>query len=147
MDASQITQFRDLALWELKRAERYRNFLSLLVLNLSELLATVGRRKINSPEEEDQFINRAVDRLRQQSRETDLISRLDHARLAMLLPETDPHGAQMAADRIQKLLAEFLGEFFQSTYQFEVPLEISSFPDASGEASLKSRLTGLAARN
>ncbi len=147
MDAIKVTQFRDLALLELKRAERYRNFLSLLVLNLSEFLATVGRRKITSEAEEDRLLDKAINRLRQESRETDLISRLDDARLAMLLPETDFNGARIAADRFQALLNELLGDFLQSSYRFDVPLEITSFPDATGEASFKSRLAGLAARN
>lgn len=143
MDAIKVAQFRDLALLELKRAERYRNFLSLLVLNLSDFLATVGRRKITSEEQEDILLDQAIDRLRRESRETDLISRLDDARLAMLLPETDFNGARIAADRFQTLLNDLLADFLQSNYRFDVPLEITSFPDATGEASFKSRLAGL----
>lgn len=143
MDAIKVSQFRDLALLELKRAERYRNFLSLLVLNLSDFLATVGRRKISSEEQENILLDKAIDRLRRASRETDLISRLDDARLAMLLPETDFNGARIAADRFQMLLNDLLADFLQSSYRFDVPLEITSFPDATGEASFKSRLAGL----
>jgi PleD family two-component response regulator len=147
MDAIKVAQFRDLALLELKRAERYRNFLSLLVLNLSDFLATVGRRKITSEEQEDILLDKAIDRLRRASRETDLISRLDDARLAMLLPETDFNGARIAADRFQTLLNDLLADFLQSNYRFDVPLEITSFPDATGEASFKSRLAGLSTAN
>jgi len=143
MDAIKVAQFRDLALLELKRAERYRNFLSLLVLNLSDFLATVGRRKIASEEQENILLDKAIDRLRRASRETDLISRLDDARLAMLLPETDFNGARIAADRFQMLLNDLLADFLQSSHRFDVPLEITSFPDATGEASFKSRLAGL----
>ena len=147
MDADQIMEFRNLALLELKRAERYRNFLSLLVLNLSEFLATAGKRKINSPDAASEFVEKAVARLRAFARETDMISRLGEARLVMLLPETDPSGARTAAGRFQKLIADYLAEFLESDFRFEVSLEIASFPDSSGEASLKSRLKGLFASN
>jgi PleD family two-component response regulator len=147
MDAIKVAQFRDLALLELKRAERYRNFLSLLVLNLSEFLGTVGRRKITSEDQENCLLDKAINRLRLESRETDLISRLDDDRLAMLLPETDFNGARIAADRFQGLLTDLLADFLQSNYRFDVPLEITSFPDATGEVSFKSRLAGLASRN
>ena len=99
MEAGDVKKFRDQALLELKRAERYRNFLSLLVLNLSEFLATVGKRKIDSPKKAQEFIIQAINRLKISSRETDIISPLDNSRLAMLLPETDRGGAEMAAEQ------------------------------------------------
>lgn len=147
MDADKIMEFRDLALLELKRAERYRNFLSLLVLNLSEFLATAGKRKISSPDDAREFVEKAAARLKAFSRETDMISRLGDARLVMLLPETDPSGARVAAGRFQKLIADYLGEVLESDFRFEVSLEIASFPDSGGEASLKTRLKGLFASN
>lgn len=147
MDAEEIKRFRDIALLELKRAERYRSFLSLLVLNLSEFLATAGRRKINSQEESRQFVVRAVNRLRQGARETDMITNLDNSRLAMILPETDRKGAQCAADRFHEMITEFMAEFMQSDYRFEIPLEITSFPNSNDGDSLKIRLTNLFAGN
>ena len=143
MDADKICHFRDLALLELKRAERYRNFLSLLVLNLSEFLSTAGRRKINSLEETGQFMDAIVKRVKQAARETDFVSNMDNARLVMLLPETDHNGAQVAGERFQELVSEFLAEFLQSNYDFSIPLEISCFPDSAGQKSFKNRLMNL----
>jgi GGDEF domain-containing protein len=147
MDADNMRQFRDLALLELKRAERYRNFLSLLVLNLSEFLTNAGRRKMVSSADVDRFMETVVNRVRLEARETDMISPFDNDRLVMLLPETDQSGAKAAAERFQDLISEFLSEFLGSSYEFDVPLEISSFPDPGGKASLKSRLKVLLHEN
>lgn len=143
MEAESIRKFRDSALLELKRAERYRTFLSLLVLNLSELMATVGRRKIDSADEADYFFQMALDRVKQAARETDMISFFEDGRLAMLLPETDMSGAQTAAVRLETLISEFLGEFLQSDYRFDIPTEITSFPGPASDISLKARLMKL----
>jgi GGDEF domain-containing protein len=143
MDAENVCRFRDIALMELKRAERYRNFLSLLVLNLSEFLSTAGRRKIDSREEADKFMEKVVHRVKGGARETDLISGVKTARLVMLLPETDRQGARVAGERFQKLLSEFLSDFLDSDYQFDIPLEITSFPEESGKKNFKSRLQHL----
>lgn len=144
MEADKMIEFRDLALLELKRAERYRNFLSLLVLNLSEFLSSAGRRKITSQEEADEFIRLLMDRVKHEARETDMISNLDDARLVMILPETDRTGAEIACGRMKELLSEFLSEFLDSSYRFDVPAEISSFPDQqTDEVSFKRQLQKL----
>jgi len=140
MDADTICRFRDIALMELKRAERYRNFLSLLVLNLSEFLSTAGRRKIVSREEAERFMETLVNRVKGGARETDLISGVNTQHLVMLLPETDRNGARVAGERLKKLLSEFLSDFLESEYQFEIPLEITSFPEQSGKRNFQNRL-------
>jgi GGDEF domain-containing protein len=147
MDADKLSQFKYLAEMELKRAERYRNFLSLLILNLSEFLRTAGKRRIRTPEDLTDFSRKLMVRLRHQMRETDIISYLADDRLAMLLPETDSRGAQIAADRFQKLLSEFLAEYLDSDFAFEIPAEVLSYPHKPGEDSMKSRLTGLIGLN
>lgn len=148
MDAATIIHFRDLALLELKRAERYRNFLSLLVLNLSEFLTSAGRRKINSDEETEVFIRSLIGRIKNSARETDMISNIGDSRLVMLLPETDSQGAEVAGERMRELLSEFLAEFLDSDYHFEVPVEVASFPDSRvEERSFKSRLMDLLSVN
>jgi len=142
MDANELIHFRDLALLELKRAERYRNFLSLLVLNLSEFLSSAGRRKINSYEDAETFLGAAIERIKSESRETDLISTSGGAKLVMLLPETDCRGAAVAGTRFKSVLTDFLASFLESDYRFEVPMEISSFPGNSGDdRSFRSRLS------
>ena len=147
MDANRAMKFREIALMELKRAERYRNFLSLLVLNLSEFLGTAGRRKINSPEDIREFVDAAASRIKSGARETDTVSILDEDRLVMLLPETDRNGAETAACRFSELLGEYIAEFLECDYQFDVQLEVSSFPNATNDISMKSRLAGLFSEN
>lgn len=147
INVARIEQFRDAALLEMKRAERYRNFLSLLVLNLSEFLATAGKRKIDSPEKSEAFVKEAAERLARFVRETDLVSILQDDQLVMLLPETDINGARLAADRFRDILSEFMGEYLESNYRFNVPGEITSFPDPTGEASLKMKLSSLFGNN
>jgi hypothetical protein len=143
MDADKICRFRDIALMELKRAERYRNFLSLLVLNLSEFLSTAGRRKIDSRNEAEKFMETVINRVKGGARETDLISGVKRSRLVMLLPETDRNGARVAGERLQKLLAEYLSDFLDSDYRFDIPLEVTSFPEQSGKKHFQSRLMNL----
>lgn len=143
MDADKIIRFRDMAVMELKRAERYRNFLALLVLNLSEFLDTAGRRKIETDSEANAFIEQATRRVKASMRETDMISRLDDSRLVMLLPETDDSGAKITANRIGGLISDFMSEFLESDYNFDVPVEISSFPEAAGRKSFQSRINSL----
>jgi hypothetical protein len=143
MDANKISRFRDIALMELKRAERYRNFLSLLVLNLSEFLSTAGRRKITSDEEATRFMESLINRIQKGARETDVISGARNAHLVMLLPETNQVGAEIAAKRFRKLLSEFLADYLDSDYRFDIPLEITSFPDQSGLKHFTNRLETL----
>jgi hypothetical protein len=143
MDANKISRFRDIALMELKRAERYRNFLSLLVLNLSEFLSTAGRRKITSDEEATRFMESLINRIQKGARETDVISGARNAHLVMLLPETNQIGAEIAAKRFRKLLSEFLADYLDSDYRFDIPLEITSFPDQSGLKHFTNRLETL----
>lgn len=128
---------------ELKRAERYRNFLSLLVLNLSEFLSTAGRRKITSDEEATRFMESLINRIQKGARETDVISGARNAHLVMLLPETNQVGAEIAAKRFRKLLSEFLADYLDSDYRFDIPLEITSFPDQSGLKHFTNRLETL----
>ena len=143
MDANTILQFRDIALIELKRAERYRNFLSLLVLNLSEFLSTAGRRKITSDEDTTRFMESLIDRVQKGARETDVISGTRNASLVLLLPETNQVGAEIAGKRFRKLLSEFLADYLDSDYRFDIPLEITSFPDQSGLKHFTNRLETL----
>lgn len=143
MDADKIERFRDMAVLELKRAERYRNFLALLVLNLSEFMDTAGRRRIESDSDAAKFIEQATNRIKASLRETDFVSRLDNARLVMLLPETDDSGAKITADRIGNLVSEFMSEFLDSDYNFDVPVEISSFPEETGRKSFQNRINSL----
>ncbi|MFH1699520.1 MAG: hypothetical protein ABIE07_02940 [Candidatus Zixiibacteriota bacterium] len=144
MEAESIIKFRDQVLLELKRAERYRNFLSMLVLNLSEFLSSAGRRKIKSDKDADEFIKDLLYRLRLVSRETDTISPIDHSRLVMLLPETDKKGANVASNRIRGQLSDYLSEFLELDYQFDVKVEIASFPDNNrDDVSFKSKLNSL----
>lgn len=147
MEAADIKKFRDLALLELKRAERYRNFLSLLILNLSEFLATAGRRKIDSPQKARQFITQAINRIKHGARETDIISAIGNSRLVLLLPETDQDGAAVAADRFRDLVSELMSEILDSDYDFKIPLEVTCFPGHHEKRSLRMRLTDIFSGN
>lgn len=143
MEADKLAQFRDMALLELKRAERYRNFLSLLVLNLSEFLSTAGRRKISSQEDADEFMRTVIERIKHGARETDMISGINNRNLVMLLPETDRSGARTAGKRFQKLVTEYLSDFLESDFPFEIPVEITSFPDQASRKGFRSRIRRL----
>lgn len=118
------------ALRELKRAERYCEFLSLVVLDLaglvsskSKLFATypLAKRQNLLPELRD-FISRSV-------RETDLVSDFERDRLGLLLSETPHEGAKSLAKRLEENIRSFLSDRLEPSVPIQVPLKIVSYPD------------------
>lgn len=87
---------------EIKRADRYRKLLSLLMLDLDHF------KKFNDTHGHAAG-NRALEHLasllRLSARETDLVSRLGGEEFAVLLPETSKHEAGILAERIRQAVA------------------------------------------
>ena len=82
------------------------------------------------------------------ARETDIVTKLDNSRLVMLLPETDKDGAHIAGERMRQHLSEYISEFLESDFSFEVPVEVASFPEVDPDTiSLKKRLNTLLGLN
>ena len=110
---------------ELRRAERYRIFISLVTIDLGELLGSLGQ----AAESSDKMLTAVSDNLRA----IDQVAMLEGGRLAMLLPETSRQGAQAASQRITALLREAHTAGDQPDL---LPCETVSYPDAAGTRTI-----------
>ena len=82
---------------EVKRARRYQNFLSLLLLNLNQLSKNDGKYF--------HVCHQALGRLlTTEMRETDILGSLGGNSLAILLPYADPYAGSMAKSRFENIL-------------------------------------------
>lgn len=118
--------FDNLAQIELKRAERYANFLSLIVIDLKKLVRDYSKQLSKNSGVWEKELNHLVC---QSVRQTDLVSGIQNHKLALLLTETPRSGAQVLASRLSESLKIFLNTAFNITLPQRLSLEIVSFPD------------------
>jgi hypothetical protein len=126
--------------YELKRAERYRLFVSLIIFNVGPVLDLAGRGILQTEEDRIAFIKELNNAICRVVREVDAVSDLRRNKIGVLLPETSRQGAEAAARRVSGTLYEFCRDYFKTPMDCLVPIEISSFPDAAGARSLSSYL-------
>jgi len=132
-------QFATRINYELKRAERYRIFVSLVVFNFNPVLDTVrGNGGVNGQETRDGFLKAVKNVISELVREVDAVSNSGKTKIGILCPETPRQGAEAAARRIQNVLSSFCSDFLDSPRDILIPVEISSFPDAAGARSIAS---------
>jgi hypothetical protein len=125
---------------ELKRAERYRVFVSLIVLDVSVI------QRITQLSTED--IVREVETLtRRMVRACDYVSLCGETCLVALFPETSRQGAEIAGRRLGESVRERLSELTGGAVDEVVPLEMASYPDAAGARSVATLLHDLAHKN
>ena len=118
------------ALKELKRAERYCEFLSIVILDLAgtadsktkPLSRLPSRKRSQHLSELRGFIGNSV-------RETDLVSGFEENRLGLLLAETPLEGAKILAKRLEEGIRYFFQERLQVAIPIQVPLKIISYPN------------------
>ncbi|TET95098.1 MAG: hypothetical protein E3J26_03390 [Candidatus Zixiibacteriota bacterium] len=110
---------------ELKRAERYRLFVSLIVLDLSFV------RSVNR-DQSPQLLGDLLQVVRENIRVIDNVSALADHRVALLLPETSRQGAEIAARRLSELIRSSLTQQTSGRIDDTIPLEMVSYPDAAG---------------
>lgn len=121
---------------ELKRAERYACFLSLLNLNLDSLLSTLRKREKFTNGDYKTALNKIKDFVCGNLRETDIVSGIEGNRMLILLAETPYEGARRLSDRISSNLSDYISGTFDFSFRLDVPVEISSFPHTE-KTSLK----------
>jgi len=126
--------------YELKRAERYRYFVSLVVFNVGPIIDLGGNGQLRHEDLRDDFVNKVRTEICKMAREVDVISNGGRTKIGLLLPETPRQGAESAARRIASMLNQFCSDFFKKPSDYLVPVEISSFPDAAGARSVASYL-------
>jgi len=124
--------------YELKRAERYRIFVSLLVFSLDSIVEKLAVNRFKSKEDKDSFLRAVKGFVRESVREVDAVSNSNAEMVGILCPETSRQGAEAAARRLQESLNNFLSDYFGDSTDLLIPVEISSYPDAAGARSLAS---------
>jgi GGDEF domain-containing protein len=125
---------------ELHRAERYRVFVSLTVLDLSHLKEAVGERFAD-------ILGGLSEVVRSSIRACDYIAQLDDSRLGLLLPETSRQGAEIAVKRISEVIRTHLSKTSDRKISEVIPVEIASYPDTGGAKTLSGFLEELASRS
>ncbi len=113
---------------ELKRAERYCEFLSLVMIDIASL--TRFPQKVNKSRQDFCEIQQELENIiRKSVRETDVVSGFEDNRLALLLSETPREGANCLCDRLREGIKAFASNLIKVPHSWEVPVEIVSFPD------------------
>ena len=122
---------------ELQRAERYRIFVSLIVLDLNTL-------KTNSGECETADSAKLIDLVNGNTRTVDYAALIDTGKVAVLLPETPRQGAEVAGRRVVELIRTKFPKATSDSGDFVIPLQMASFPDAAGARTVQEMLSDLA---
>ncbi len=132
------SEFASRISYELKRAERYRIFVSLLVFNFDSVIEKLAADRLQNTEDREGFLRAVKGFIRDSVREVDAVSNSSYEMVGILCPETSRQGAEMAARRLQESLNNFLSDYFGDPTDLLIPVEISSYPDAAGARSLAS---------
>lgn len=114
---------------ELKRAERYRIFISLIVLD-------IGFVETIFPETASSIIQDITRLVQKNVRAIDNIALIRPYKLGLLLPETTRQGAEIASKRVAELIRSRLSEVNERRVEQVIPLEMASYPDAAGAKSV-----------
>lgn len=137
MSAVSVKPFVERVGQELQRAERYRIFVSLIVLNLDSLQndQTVDASDFDS----------LVNLIQGNTRSIDSAALIDSHKMALLLPETPRQGAEIAARRVTELIRQTWPASLDTGVDQVIPLEMASYPDAAGARTVKEIVNELAA--
>lgn len=125
---------------ELKRAQRYQIFISLLVYDIS-FIKELDHEKCEKLQSE--ILSAVSDKIRA----IDDVSVLESCKIAFLLPETNRQGAEVASRRISSVLKESLEGFNEKEIIQSIAPEMASYPDAAGARSIKDFLTDYSKKN
>ena len=133
-----IDSFLDQGTRELQRAERYRVFVSLLLLDLSSVRERFGGRG----SEIMQMLTRLTC---QHVRGCDIVAAVNGS-IALLFPETPRQGAEITSKRLSDMIREKVSELSEQAVETVIPLEIASYPDTAGARSLSEFLDELSSK-
>ena len=122
---------------ELNRAERYRVFVSLTVLDLGHAEEMPGERTAEVLRDVTMGVEKAV-------RTCDHVALLHHNYIAVLLPETPRQGAEVAGRRLAGIARTKLAALLGDCTNGVIPVEIASYPDTAGARTLNGFLEELA---
>lgn len=122
---------------ELHRAERYRVFISLTVLDLEFAKEQIGNGFGKCVQKLRGLVGEAI-------RDCDYMTVLGDSRLALMFPETSRQGAEVAIRRLGELVREVMTDLAPSPVKEVIPVEMVSFPDTAGAKTLAGFLEELA---
>jgi diguanylate cyclase (GGDEF)-like protein len=127
------SHFRDRLQEELSRAGRFSHPLSLVLVGLDECgPCETGQRQALG----DSVLREVASVIRRSLRDMDLAGRCEGDALAVMLPETDSHGAARVAERIRRGVESqtiLIGDSCMTTCT--VSIGVATFPDHSPTAS------------
>jgi diguanylate cyclase (GGDEF)-like protein len=115
----------------LREAQRYDRPLSLLLLDIDHF------KKVNDTYGHpagDAVLRGIADLAQKQARETDIVARYGGEEIALILPETEPSGAQAIAERIRKTAAAATHPTEQGAVQVTVSIGLATWP-GQGESA------------
>ncbi len=127
---------------ELHRAERYRVFLSLTVLDLCP-----SEDQSCDEVEVGKVLDDLAGQIKEAVRACDYVELLGKGQVAVLLPETRRQEAEIVAHRLADLATEKLGKSSSKNGDNIVPVEIASYPDTAGAKTMTKFLEELAAKS
>ena len=122
-------KFVDQVDMELKRAERYSVFVSIVILDLSFLETYLE-------EDESEAAQAVLKKVRQSIRIMDYVSPLEDNKIGLLFPETPRQGAEIVGRRISELVRDHLSKKEKLSVDRVIPFQMASFPDAAGTITI-----------
>jgi two-component system cell cycle response regulator len=117
----------------LREAQRYNRPLSLLLLDVDHF------KKVNDTygHPAGDAVLRGIAALAQkQARETDIVARYGGEEMALILPETDGHGAHAIAERIRKAVAAASHPSERGAIQVTLSIGVATWPGPGADKAL-----------
>lgn len=114
---------------ELKRAERYADFLSLVIIDITSLIKFARKYGVQDLVAPNELLGNLESMIRKSVRETDIISGFEKNRLGLLLFETPLDGANCLAKRLGERIKDFVSGSVKTPQLWQVPMEVASFPE------------------
>lgn len=109
---------------ELKRAQRYLDFLSYLTIDTSHL----DDNDIGDSRSGNEFYRKLRRHIRTSVRQTDIISGFNNGKICILLVDTPGEGAMTVSNRLQDSIRYFLHEIINSPKNWKVEIKANCFP-------------------
>jgi len=124
-----VTMFINRVDYELKRAERYSIFMSLVVFDLSFLKENL---EVNYEKTSTDLYGLVTKKVRT----IDIVSLLGDSQLALLFPETNRQGAEIVSKRVNQIIKDSVESIGYNKKDYIIPMEMASYPDTAGTSTI-----------
>jgi GGDEF domain-containing protein len=114
---------------ELKRAERYSDFLSLIVIDITSLIKFARKYGVENFAFPKELLENLEKIIRKSVRETDIVSGFEQNRLGLLLFQTPLEGANCLSKRLGEKIKDFVSGSVKTPQHWQVPMEVATFPE------------------